>query len=115
MAGASFLGKVVPAMITAALVVAVLLFYRRWQYATSFAVILAASAPFTYLIKLLVARLRPDALLLGSFSFPSGHVAYVVGSGGFLLAGLCVAAVSQWHRNRASAEILSEVDDAGIT
>ncbi len=84
MEGVSFLGNTVPAVITVAGVVIVLLLYRRRVDAVFFALTPAASVLVTYLIKLLVGRPRPDELLAGSgLSFPSGHVSYAATLGGF--------------------------------
>ena len=85
MEGTSFLGDTVPAVITIAVVVVVLLLYRRRRDAVFFAAVPAVSALFAYLIKLLVARPRPDELLAGSgLSFPSGHVTYAAAFAGFV-------------------------------
>jgi membrane-associated phospholipid phosphatase len=85
MAGISFLGDTIPAAITVAVVVVALLLYRRRRDAIFFAAVPAVSALLSYLIKLLVARPRPDELLAGSgLSFPSGHVTYAAALGGFV-------------------------------
>ena len=99
MESVSDFGETIPAVITVALVAALLLLYRR-KIEAAFAVVLPAlAALLNYSFKLLVDRPRPgDELLAGGMSFPSGHTTYAAVLGGFIfylaprLLGVPVAA-----------------------
>ena len=95
-----------PFAATIALVVTVLvrLVTRRWGTAVKFAVIVTGSWLGSEVVKVLVHRQRPDASLLAhplvtetSYSFPSGHTAFVAS----LALGLIIVARGRRWRSFA--------------
>ena len=79
----TYLGFAVPAVITVALLVIVLLFINRRLEATFMVVLPTIAGLFNEMMKLVVDRPRPDDILWGR-SFPSGHTTYAVVLGGFI-------------------------------
>lgn len=76
----SSLGDTIPAIVMVSLVVIVLMFFRMRLEALFIAVLPCLTALLTWFVKVLVDRPRPVDGLHGDngFSFPSGHVSYIV-------------------------------------
>ena len=86
MSGVSFLGETAPAMITVAVIVALLFFGRGRLQAFFTGAVPTAAALSVWLLKLLLDRPRPACVMAdnGGLSFPSGHTTYAVAFAGFL-------------------------------
>lgn len=85
MKAVSWLGDTAPATIIVAVVVVLLLAFRRRLESLFVPLLALTGAGATSLFKFLVDRPRPgDDLLAGGTSFPSGHVVYSVVFFGFL-------------------------------
>jgi len=78
----SFFGETIPAVVTVALVVAVLFFYRRRLEAFFVGAMPGLGLLLVWLVKTLLDRLRPNG---DGLSFPSGHVTYAIVFAGLLL------------------------------
>lgn len=85
MEGTSYLGDLIPAIISVAVIVVALLLYRRWREALLVALTPTVSTAVSYLLKELTDRPRPFEPFTGSGnSFPSGHTTYVASLAGIV-------------------------------
>ena len=97
----SFLGWYPVAAALSAAAVLSLLVLRRWVDALAL-VLVVLSAPVAYGLKYLLSRARPDYAIMEpvpeSFGFPSGHAAFAMLLGGFLLCLAWQHVANPWWR-----------------